>query len=46
MEIQFLSNYIEVFRSGLIVGMVLAVSAGFGGMIIYYVSRIFKLVGG
>lgn len=46
MEIQFISDYLEIYKTGLIAGMILAVGAGFGGMIIYYGSRMFKMVGG
>lgn len=39
-------DYVPLFQSGLTIGMLLAVSAGVGGMIIHFVSKIFKIVGG
>lgn len=46
MEVEFILDYIEIYRTGLIIGMLLAVSAGVGGMLIYYGARMFKMVGG
>ena len=39
-------DFVPLFRSGLTIGMLLAVSAGVGGMAIHYASRIFKIAGG
>lgn len=39
-------DFVPLFRSGLTIGMLLAVSAGVGGMSIHFVSKIFKIVGG
>ena len=39
-------DYVPLFRSGITIGMLLAVSAGVGGMAIHYASKIFKIVGG
>lgn len=46
MEAITLVDFVPLFRSGLIIGMLLAVSAGIGGMIIHYASKIFKIAGG
>lgn len=39
-------DFVPLFRSGLTIGMLLAVSAGVGGMLIHYAGKIFKIVGG
>lgn len=39
-------DFVPLFRSGLTIGMLLAVSAGVGGMLIHYGGKIFKIVGG
>lgn len=39
-------DFVPIFRSGLTIGMLLAVSAGVGGMLIHYAGKIFKVVGG
>lgn len=39
-------DFVPLFQTGLTIGMLLAVSAGVGGMLIHYVSKIFKVVGG
>jgi hypothetical protein len=39
-------DFVPLFRSGLTIGMLLAVSAGVGGMLIHFGSKIFKVVGG
>ena len=39
-------DFVPLFRTGLTIGMLLAVSAGVGGMIIHYAGKIFKIVGG
>ena len=39
-------DFVPLFRTGLTIGMLLAVSAGVGGMIIHYSGKIFKVVGG
>ena len=46
MEAEFILDYIGMFRTGLIIGMLLAVSAGVGGLLIHYTARMFKMVGG
>lgn len=46
MEIDFIYDYIGIFRTGLIIGMLFAVSAGIGGMFIHYSAKMFKVVGG
>lgn len=45
MEISIV-DFIPLFQTGLTIGMLLAVSAGVGGMAIHYGSKIFKTVGG
>jgi len=39
-------EFVPLFRSGITIGMLLAVSAGVGGMAIHYVAKIFKIAGG
>lgn len=46
MEYEFILDFVQVYRTGLIVGMIFAVSAGVGGMIIHYAGNIFKIMGG
>lgn len=41
-----LAEFVPIFRSGLIIGMLFAISAGVGGMLIHFVSKIFKIAGG
>lgn len=45
MEISIV-DFVPLFRNGLSIGMLLAVSAGVGGMIIHYAGKMFKTVGG
>ncbi len=39
-------DFVPLFRSGLAIGMLLAVSAGVGGMAIHYAGKMFKIDGG
>lgn len=41
-----LVDFVPLFRTGITIGMLLAVSAGVGGMIIHYGAKMFKTVGG
>lgn len=45
MEISIV-DFVPLFRSGITIGMLLAVSAGVGGMLIHYAGKMFKTVGG
>lgn len=46
MDLSTVVDFVPVYRTGLIIGMGLAISAGVGGMLIHFVSRIFKIAGG
>ena len=39
-------DYVPLFKSGLIIGMLLAVSGGVGGVGIHYAGKMVKTVGG
>jgi ABC-type cobalt transport system substrate-binding protein len=45
-EYDFILEFVQVYRTGLIVGILFAVSAGVGGMIIHYAGKMFKMMGG
>jgi hypothetical protein len=39
-------DFVPLFRTGITIGMLLAVSAGVGGMLIHYGAKMIKTVGG
>lgn len=43
---EFIADYSQIYKAGLIIGMLLAVSAGIGGLVIHFTAKIFKMVGG
>ena len=45
MEISIV-DFVPLFRTGLNIGMLLAISAGVGGMAIHYAGKMVKTVGG